>query len=536
MGNNMQSETRLLERQLRENMSGVPQVIAYDTSNGNMEVQPVNGNGPAPRRFGCLNTEAFSHDFGGGDVAPTCVYNDESGNIVEVLPPAENAPASPDRQPGSRFGSLLGRSFTSTYGCDVTVASVRGDDLTRSDASSASGYAYTLEEEGVVRIVRGEPDAFSKGTANPVWFAWGDSIPDACPPEVRYVVLVDAAGKASVVERTPEGERVVPVIHVVPSKQAQHAVGFGLVESPVLKDKRVLLLGVGSMGSDVAMHLAMAGVGKLVLVDPDRVEASNLSRLRDAVIADVGRRKVDVLAERIAGKNPDCEVVKVPADITKTSGRMDELLAEVDIAVVSTDNRISRVLFAQGLKRMNKTCVFTRCSTRAESGDCFISRPGEACYECFYGSFGGAPDEVDDFDSAKKAGRLAAYCTPGEMHDFAILPGLSTDISAITTFASRLVIWELARTLDGNPYERFCAEFRPFNYFLYVNRREKYFRTEAWAPFDHSAHRPCPQRWYGAAITRRADCEGCGDRCDELDAGDNDVAVPLAGDAMDVAC
>jgi len=533
MGCEMQRDTQRLERALRENTSGEPQLLEYNTRDGNMSVIPANGNNPAHSQFGCLCREAMTRDFGGNDVPPRYDYSEETGNVVEVLPPVESMPDSSAQQPEHQFGSLLGRSFTSTFGCDITVASLRGDDLIRSDTQSLRGYAYTLEGEGVVRIVRGEADVLAKGTADAAVFVWGGSMPKKMPKDVRYVVSVDEGGNASVAEKTSAGERSIPTILVVPASLAQHSLGFGLIESPLLKDKRVLLLGCGSMGGDIAMHLAMAGVGKLVLVDPDRVEASNLSRLRDAVIADVGRLKVDVLAERIGGKNPCCHVTTVPKDITKTNELLDELLAPVDIAVVSTDNRISRILFANGLQRANKPCIYTRCSTRAESGDCFVSRPGEACYECLYGSIGNAPEEVDDFESAKKAGRLAAYCTPEEMHDFAILPGISTDISAITAFAARVTIWELARSLEGNPFARFTEEFSPFNYFLHVNRREKYFRTESWAPFDKSAHRPCPQRWYGAAISRRSDCTCCGNRSYQLDAGDGDVPAQPEGNGID---
>ncbi len=527
MSYDMQRDTQRLEEALRENTHGTPQIFEYNTGDGTTSVVPSNGNNIAHSQFGNLCRQAMTQNFGGGDATPVYDYNEDTGNVVEVMPEvmpeleADNQTRS--RTPDSQFGTLLGRSFSSTFGCDVNVASLCGDDLVPSGAPFATGFAYTLESEGVVRIIRERPDILAKGHTDEAVFIWGDSAADSLPQGVRYVGRIGEQGEAAVVEMTDAGERSVPTIMLVPAKSAQYSLGAGLMESALLKDKSVLMLGCGSMGGDVAMHLAMAGVGNMVLVDPDRVEASNLSRLRDAVIADVGRLKVDVLAERIGGKNPSCNVTKVAVDITKQPDLMDGLLGKVDIAVVTTDNRTSRVLLASGLHRVGKPCVFTRCSTRAESGDCFISRPGEACYECLFGAFGGTPEEVDDFTSAKKAGRLAAYCTPGEMHDFAILPGISTDISAITAFAARATLWELAKGLDENPFAPFVEEFSTFNYFLYVNRREKYFRTDAWAPFDKSAHRPCPQRWYGAAIRRLEDCTCCGSRADELDTGDSEA-------------
>jgi hypothetical protein len=136
---------------------------------------------------------------------------------------------------------------------------------------------------------------------------------------------------------------------------------------------------------------------------------------------------------------------------------------------------------------------------------------------------GGGKDEVDDWSAAKKAGRLAAYCTPKDMHDFAVLPGISADIASITSFASRLVLWELARAKGDDQFTRFNEEFSTFNFFLFVNRREKFFKTDAWAPFDKSENKPCPQRWYGAKVAKRDDCACCGSEECKLDTGDEDA-------------
>ena len=295
-------DTQHLERALRENTSGKPQLLDYNTETGVMSVKPDTGSNIVRSQFGHLNRAAMTQNFGGNDAPPIYDYSEETGNVEEVPPRNESTPDSSVQQQGHQFGTLLGRSFTSTFGCDITVVSLRGDDLIRSDTQSLRGYAYTLEGEGVVRIVRGEVDILAKGTVDAALFVWGDYTSEMMSKDVRYVVSIDENGNASAVEKTSDGERSIPTILVVPASQTQHSLGFGLIESPLLKDKRVLLLGCGSMGGDIAMHLAMSGVGGLVLVDPDRVEASNLSRLRDAVIADVGRLKVDVLAERIGGK------------------------------------------------------------------------------------------------------------------------------------------------------------------------------------------------------------------------------------------
>ena len=538
----LQQDTRRLELALRENVAGTQQQLQYDPVNGQMVIAPVKNGQGADSQFGLMNRDAMTQWFGSANGEATCVaepidaevvndnattvyYDGRIGEFVEPPSARTDAPSDNGHVVIGQFGVLNGESFLSDFGCEVSVATISESALGMDDGKAAQGFAYTLENEGVVRIVRGGADPLAKGTKDNAVFARKGESAAVSAEDARYVVLLDETGGVSVIEKTADGDRTVPTVEIIPDRSGLYALGTGLMESSSLKDARALLLGCGSMGCDIAMHLAMAGVGKILLVDPDRIEASNLSRLRDAVIADVGRRKVDLLEERILGKNPSCKVVKVGEDITKDPGRMGALLADADVAVVSTDNRASRVLFSQALYAAGKPCVFTRCSTRAESGDCFIAHPGHACYECLYKAVGVAAEEVDDFSSAKKAGRLAAYCTPEDMGEFAILPGISTDISGITAFASRLALWELSKAVGNDQFDRFNEEFAAFNYFLFVTRREKYFRTDAWSPFDKSAGNPCPQRWYGAIIPKLDDCPCCSGQTDMLDNGDEDIAL-----------
>lgn len=76
-----------------------------------------------------------------------------------------------------------------------------------------------------------------------------------------------------------------------------------------LKNSRVLLFGVGGVGSFAAEALARSGIGSLVLVDNDRVSQSNLNRQIHATLETVGQWKVDVMSARIRSINPACRVV-----------------------------------------------------------------------------------------------------------------------------------------------------------------------------------------------------------------------------------
>ncbi|MGN0368704.1 MAG: ThiF family adenylyltransferase [Wujia sp.] len=75
-----------------------------------------------------------------------------------------------------------------------------------------------------------------------------------------------------------------------------------------LRHARVAVFGIGGVGGYVAEALARSGVGKLDLIDKDVVSASNINRQIIALTSTVGRPKVEVMRERIADINPNCEV------------------------------------------------------------------------------------------------------------------------------------------------------------------------------------------------------------------------------------
>ena len=91
-----------------------------------------------------------------------------------------------------------------------------------------------------------------------------------------------------------------------------------------LRDARVLLLGVGGVGSWVAEMLARTAVGHLTLVDCDTVKPSNINRQIHALHSTIGRLKTDVMAERIHDINPEADVT--PLNLHLTPENLPELL------------------------------------------------------------------------------------------------------------------------------------------------------------------------------------------------------------------
>src|SRR5712691_5314301 len=101
-----------------------------------------------------------------------------------------------------------------------------------------------------------------------------------------------------------------------------------------LLSSSVLLLGAGGLGSPAGMYLAAAGVGKIGVVDFDRVDASNLQRQLLHGTDDIGRLKVDSAADTLRNLNPDVEVV--PIDEHLNSETAMRIFAPYDIIVEGT--------------------------------------------------------------------------------------------------------------------------------------------------------------------------------------------------------
>lgn len=77
----------------------------------------------------------------------------------------------------------------------------------------------------------------------------------------------------------------------------------------IMKNSTVAVLGIGGVGSFAAEALARSGVGRLILVDKDTVDITNVNRQLIALLSTVGQPKAELMKERIKDINPDCEVI-----------------------------------------------------------------------------------------------------------------------------------------------------------------------------------------------------------------------------------
>ena len=116
--------------------------------------------------------------------------------------------------------------------------------------------------------------------------------------------------------------------------------GWGLDAQRRLADAHVVVLGAGGLGSAVVPALVAAGVGRVSIVDHDRVEVTNLHRQTLHTAADVGRHKVASAADAATALSSETIVLPVPQAFDV--GNADELLADADLVIDGTDDILTR--------------------------------------------------------------------------------------------------------------------------------------------------------------------------------------------------
>ena len=151
-----------------------------------------------------------------------------------------------------------------------------------------------------------------------------------------------------------------------------------------LAEARVLVIGLGGLGSAASIYLAAGGVGHLTLVDYDKVELSNLQRQILHFTRDIGSRKTESAAAHLRALNPEVELSLVDRVLEG-----EELLAAVDAADVvvdASDNFRTRFAINEASVRAGTPLVSGAAIRFEAQVSVFDPRDAESpCYRCLYG-------------------------------------------------------------------------------------------------------------------------------------------------------
>ena len=109
-----------------------------------------------------------------------------------------------------------------------------------------------------------------------------------------------------------------------------------------LKNKNIIIFGLGGVGSYVAEALARCGIGKMTVVDKDTVDITNINRQLYALHSTIGRNKADIARERILDINPECQVTSIVKMYLPENA--DEFnLAQYDYIIDAIDNVTAKI-------------------------------------------------------------------------------------------------------------------------------------------------------------------------------------------------
>lgn len=223
-----------------------------------------------------------------------------------------------------------------------------------------------------------------------------------------------------------------------------------LFDIKLFADVKVLVAGCGSGGSSVALQLVMSGIRNFTLMDKDILKIENVIR-HVCGRRYIGQKKVDAVADILLDRNPNVNIKKIEADIMDYPD-MEAVILQSDVVVLATDNESSRYKINELCVKNQKPFVVARVFTRGIGGEAFAYRPGTggclACLETFLQrtTF---REGIKEIDLVSEEEREKVYGM--EIEEIKDSPGLSLDISFITSLHARYVLDTIARGLKERP-------------------------------------------------------------------------------------
>ncbi len=183
---------------------------------------------------------------------------------------------------------------------------------------------------------------------------------------------------------------------------------IGEVGQLKLKQASVLIVGVGGLGSPVALYLSAAGIGRIGLIDGDCVDMSNLQRQVSHFTSDIGKTKVLSAKEKMSALNPNINIETYTEFIDEVNA--EQIISQYDFIIDATDRNATKFLINDICVKLKKP--YSHGSIYVNQGHVMTILPGTACYRCLFDSM---PDDY------------------GEKGQFGVVPGIIGMIQATET-------------------------------------------------------------------------------------------------------
>ena len=256
---------------------------------------------------------------------------------------------------------------------------------------ASTGDIYLLRSDGGHDVVLRQATPFARDLVDSL--AAGARVGSDEPELNAAIAELEEAGVVTATSVDPAAAGLSPAELLRYDRQLHY---FGDQASPdssaadmqlALRDATVLVLGAGGLGSWTMAGLACAGVGRIVAVDDDTIELSNLNRQVLYRMSDVGRRKVDVAAESLRALNPDIDFVPLARrvrsveDVRSVAEGADFVVCTADWPVHEIGRWVNRACLELGIPHTSAG----QFPPRVRVGPTFV--PGRtACLECLEGA------------------------------------------------------------------------------------------------------------------------------------------------------
>lgn len=148
-----------------------------------------------------------------------------------------------------------------------------------------------------------------------------------------------------------------------------------------LKNSSALIIGLGGLGAPLSLYLAAAGVGRIGLVDFDKIEHSNLQRQVLYSSSDIGRPKLEIAKNRLLDMNPNIEIETHETRLTSENAL--QIIEKYDVVVDGTDNFPTRYLVNDACVLLGKPNVYGSIFRFEGQVSVFDTKKGP-CYRCLY--------------------------------------------------------------------------------------------------------------------------------------------------------
>lgn len=207
-----------------------------------------------------------------------------------------------------------------------------------------------------------------------------------------------------------------------------------------LARSHVALIGVGGIGSPALQYLSAAGIGRLTLIDDDRVDASNLQRQTIFTPADIGTPKAEAAASWVRRFDAALDVMPVMQQIAADNAAT--LIGGADVVLDGCDNFATRLAVSDACVAAGVPLVSAAVGRFQGQVAAFAGHlPGHSCYRCFVGD----AFDAEDCDTCAADGMLGAMA--GWTATFAAMHTIRVVLQGISTLGDPQ--WGTLHLLDG---------------------------------------------------------------------------------------